>query len=224
MFEIRVQRRRNTPAHRLDPDLPADGGFGPCPPGAPIPRFRAGCGDGRFNTPSLIEAADTVPSFHDNSSASIEDAVQFYATRHLRQLDRGQTLRHPPGEEADIVAIAALLRTLNAIDNIRNSNAFVGEALGPGRPLAAAQPLLRLAVGRHRDAIAVLTERPAPALRRRTTTLLRTRLGCSSVRQTLGDRHRPARLPPASRDRSERPGARPDARAPEFAPGLTGRS
>ena len=29
MFEIGVQRRRNTPAHRLDPDLPPDGGFGP---------------------------------------------------------------------------------------------------------------------------------------------------------------------------------------------------
>ncbi len=34
MFEIGVQRRRNTPAQRLDPNLAGDGGFGPCPPGA----------------------------------------------------------------------------------------------------------------------------------------------------------------------------------------------
>ena len=151
MFDIGVQRRRNTPAHRLDPDLPVDGGFGPCAPGAPVPR--AGCGDGRFNTPSLIEAADTTPSFHDNSAATIEDAVRFYTTRTFANSTEGQTLNIRL-TSSDIIAIAALLRTLNAIENIRSSNAFVTLALG--QPLAAARPLLRLAGADTNDAIAVL--------------------------------------------------------------------
>ena len=132
MFEIGVQRRRNTPAQRLDPNLAGDGGFGPCPPGAPSPK--SGCGDGRFNAPSLIEAADTTPSFHDNSAATIEDAVRFYTTRAFAQSTEGQTLNIRL-TSADVVAIAALLRTLNAIDNIRSSNSFARLALGrpPGR-------------------------------------------------------------------------------------------
>ena len=58
MLDVGVQRLRDTPARRLRPGLPADAGFGRCPPGTPTPA--AGCGDGRFNTPSLIEAADTL--------------------------------------------------------------------------------------------------------------------------------------------------------------------
>ena len=155
MFDIGVQRRRNTPAHRLDPDLPPDGGFGPCAPGAPVPR--AGCGDGRFNTPSLIEAADTIPSFHDNSAATIEDAVRFYTTPTFLNSTEGQTLNIRL-TSSDIIAIAALLRTLNAIENIRSSNAFVTLALG--QTTAAARPLLALAIADTSDAITVLTSGP----------------------------------------------------------------
>lgn len=155
MFDIGVQRRRDTPARRLRPDLPADGGFGRCPPRTPTPA--AGCGDGRFNTPSLIEAADTVPSFHDNSAATIEEAVRFYTTRTFRGSPEGQTLNIRL-TSADIVAVAALLRTLNALENIRSSNLFLGQALG--RAAAATRPLLRLAVADTDDAVAVLTGGP----------------------------------------------------------------
>ena len=155
MFEIGVQRRRNTPAQRLDPNLAGDGGFGPCPPGASSPK--SGCGDGRFNAPSLIEAADTTPSFHDNSAATIEDAVRFYTTRAFAQSTEGQTLNIRL-TSADVVAIAALLRTLNAIDNIRSSNSFARLALG--RPPEAARSVLRLALADTSDAIADLTGGP----------------------------------------------------------------
>src|SRR5262245_10113122 len=62
---------------------PHDGGFG----GGLTPNFDCDgngtldCfGDGTFNTPPLIEAADTEPFFHNNSFATIEDAVSFFAT------------------------------------------------------------------------------------------------------------------------------------------------
>src|SRR5258707_10308351 len=51
---------------------PRDGGFGR----APNPR--GGFGNGRFNTPVVIESADTGPFFHNNSAATIEEAVAFY--------------------------------------------------------------------------------------------------------------------------------------------------
>jgi cytochrome c peroxidase len=48
-------------------DLPPDDGHG-----SP--------GDGKFNPPSLMEAADTPPFFHNNSARTLEDAVKFYDT------------------------------------------------------------------------------------------------------------------------------------------------
>ena len=189
MFDIGVQRRRNTPAQRLDPDLPADGGFGPCARrSAPVPA--AGCGDGRFNTPSLIEAADTAPSFHDNSAATIEDAVRFYTTATFANSTEGQTL-NVRLERRDIVAIAALLRTLNAIENIRSSNALPEAGAGPaarGRAAAAA------AGGRrhrrrdrraHRRPAAGSTPTPSTLIRRAQPARARGRAGPG--RRTLRD-------------------------------------
>ncbi len=57
----------DTGTHGLDPSLPPDDGFG-------------NPGDGTFNTVSLVEAADTPPFFHNNSAATLEDAVGFYTT------------------------------------------------------------------------------------------------------------------------------------------------
>jgi hypothetical protein len=155
MLDIGVERRRDTLARRLRPDLPMDGGFGRCRRGRPMPA--SGCGDGRFNAPSLIEAADTAPFFHDNSAATIEEAVRFYTTRTFLNSPEGLTLNVRLGQ-TDIVAIAALLRTLNAIENIRSSSAFLSHAMG--QTLASAHPLLRLALADMGDAIAVLTGGP----------------------------------------------------------------
>jgi mono/diheme cytochrome c family protein len=171
MLDVGVQRRRDTAARRLRPGLSADGGFGRCPPGTPTPA--GGCGDGRFNTPSLIEAADTVPSFHDNSAATIEDSVRFYTTPTFANSPEGQTLNIRL-TSTDIVAIAALLRTLNAIENIRSSNLFLGQALG--RIAAAARPLLRLAVADTDDAVAVLTGGPRQLYAEAVTLIRRARL------------------------------------------------
>jgi cytochrome c peroxidase len=73
---------------------PGDGGFGVqqqtertrvklCGEDAPTVGPKATVlfqGDLTMNTPSLIEAADTPPFFHNNTAATIEDAVAFYTS------------------------------------------------------------------------------------------------------------------------------------------------
>lgn len=55
-------------------DIPRDGGFGAGDGTEDI-------GDGRFNVPPVIEAADTPPFFHNSARLrSIEEAVRFYST------------------------------------------------------------------------------------------------------------------------------------------------
>ena len=63
----------NTGVENL-PDQPADliGELNPPDDGAGNP------GNGKFNTPSLVEAADTPPFFHNNSVETLEAAVAFY--------------------------------------------------------------------------------------------------------------------------------------------------
>jgi hypothetical protein len=158
MFDIGIQRRRDTPARHLDPTVPADGGFGGCPVGAVSTAGGAGCGDGRFNTPSVIEAADTAPLFHDHSAATVEDAVRFYTTPTFAHSPQGEALPIIRLRGPEIVAIGALLRTLNAIENIRSSNDLLGQALD--KPGSIARPLLHLAAADTTDAVAVLTGGP----------------------------------------------------------------
>ncbi|MGH9360811.1 MAG: hypothetical protein ACRD2T_02770, partial [Thermoanaerobaculia bacterium] len=66
------------PARAVE-DFPFDGGFG-ATPAAPCKGDpnRTCFGDATFNTPPLIEAADTEPFFHNNVIADVEGAVAFY--------------------------------------------------------------------------------------------------------------------------------------------------
>jgi hypothetical protein len=131
--------------------VPRDDGFG-------VP------GDSTFNTPSLIEAASTGPFFHNNAIETIEGAVAFYddetfngspAGRFLASLDPDSV-----GIDLDatqIVAIAAFLRVLNALENIRVSTEFLEGSLMERSPRREAPGRMRrLAVGRIDDAIEVL--------------------------------------------------------------------
>lgn len=154
LFDIGISRRRDAPAFRLDPGLPGDGGFG----ASPVIRLagRPGFGDGRFNVPSVIEAADTGPYFHDHSAATLEDAVRFYTTPAFANSPAGQLLPVVELAESDVVAIAAMLRVLNARENIRAGNALLRHAMAAR---AAAEPI-RLAIADTRDAIQVLTGGP----------------------------------------------------------------
>jgi hypothetical protein len=139
------------PANILDPaNNPRDGGFGliphdgatklpqignvPCAnprggfgvvtlPGGFLP---AGLCEEDFNVPSLIEAADTPPFFHNNAVNTLEAAVAFYNDDALNNSVGGQLLKaldtNHIGIKLDttqVTAVASFLRVLNALENIR---------------------------------------------------------------------------------------------------------
>ena len=115
----------NTGVENL-PDQPADliGELNPPDDGNGNP------GSGAFNTPSLVEAADTPPFFHNNSVETIEAAVAFYNGDSFANSPAGQIINDSPQgrinlDATQVVAIAAFLRVINALDNIREVNAML---------------------------------------------------------------------------------------------------
>src|SRR5205814_7410696 len=83
-------------------------------------------GDGTFNVPPLVEAADSGPFFHNNAIETIEGAVAFYDGEAFNNSPAGLLLKQadPQGagielDGTQIVAIAAFLRVINALENIR---------------------------------------------------------------------------------------------------------
>jgi hypothetical protein len=150
---------------------PGDGGFGVqqqpvrtrvdlCGEDAPTVGPKATVrfqGNLAMNTPSLIEAADTPPFFHNNTAATIEDAVAFYTSDTFNNSPAGA------GNAFVLTAeqtnqIAALLRALNALENVRSSNAYTAQALQ--QPPARAEESVELAIVETTDAIEVLTNGP----------------------------------------------------------------
>ncbi|WP_437974056.1 hypothetical protein WMF11_36545 [Sorangium sp. So ce295] len=111
----------------------ADGGFGGRD--LPAPNFDAtgigfpnSFGNGTFNPPPLIEAADTPPFFHNNlqindkAAPGLTDAVTFYASTPFLFSPAAQELEQRFGTPLNLVpldalAIARFLRALNAVFN-----------------------------------------------------------------------------------------------------------
>jgi hypothetical protein len=87
-----------------------------------------GFGNGTLNTPPLIEAADTGPFFHNNSAATLEDAIRFYTTRTFAKSPSGAFGGAFVLDRADIADIAAFLRALNALENARSALAGLAGA------------------------------------------------------------------------------------------------
>ena len=109
-------------------------------------------GNQRFNVVSLVEAADTPPFFHNNSAATIEDAVHFYTTTTFSA--------HPRSHSAatQVNQVGAFLRALNALENIRSSNELAREA--QGQLLQARQTIRERVIPDTDDAIEVLSNGP----------------------------------------------------------------
>lgn len=152
------------------PAAPGDGGFGKggefvdtvaCEIGNVDVLFRsdevsAGL-RGFFNVPSLHEAADTPPFFHNNTAATLEGAISFYASDAFNE-SFGNVNRAFVFQATDIDDIGAFLRVINALENDRSAADYAARA----RPLillARARPLLTLSIEELRDAITVLTDK-----------------------------------------------------------------
>jgi cytochrome c peroxidase len=101
---------------RLLGDGPPDAGFG-----QDHKKGVAGFGNGTFNTPSLIEAADTAPFFHNNSAATLEDAIRFYTQDEFAKAPGNGETGAFKLDEAAIADIAAFLRALNGRENARSA-------------------------------------------------------------------------------------------------------
>jgi hypothetical protein len=121
-------------------------------------------GDGTFNTPPLVEAADSGPFFHNNAVETIEAAVAFYNGDAFNKSPSGLVLAKgdPRGigirlDATQVVAVAAFLRVLNALENIRQSIELLESGAGKGfAERAEARELLERAVSETQDGIKVL--------------------------------------------------------------------
>lgn len=120
-------------------------------------------GSGEFNTPVVVEAADTGPFFHNDSVETIEGAVAFYNGDAFNNSPAGALLVGATGsginlDATQVVAIAAFLRVINSLDNIRESLSLLDLAY-PDYRLTDAQRsnLIRRASFEIEDARQVLT-------------------------------------------------------------------
>ncbi len=151
-FNTGVEDLPDQPARLTGEKVPRDDGFG-----RP--------GDGTFNTPPLVEAADTGPFFHNNAIETIEGAVAFYNGQAFNNSPSGRFLAStdPNGvgirlDATQVVAVAAFLRVINALENIRQSVEVLEqtEALGFFERTKGAE-LLGRAANETNDSIEVLT-------------------------------------------------------------------
>jgi exonuclease VII small subunit len=149
-FNTGVEDLPDQPADLSGEHIPDDDGLG-----SP--------GSGEFNTPSVVEAADTGPFFHNNSVDTIEAAVAFYNGDTFNNSPAGQLVIGATGsginlDATQVAAVAAFLRVVNALDNARASD----ELLDGAYPSFAVTPdrqvnLLRRATFELEDAIQVLS-------------------------------------------------------------------
>jgi hypothetical protein len=148
--------------------LPRDGGFGvlltafgsfgnteDLPP--PFGRLELE----EFNTPPVVESADTGPFFHNHTVKDLESAVAFYGTQPFQTSIPGRlalpvTISADPNDP-EVQAIAAFLRVLNALENVRSS---INVAERGRRMTSAAdkRELAGLSLAETIDAMQVLSE------------------------------------------------------------------
>jgi hypothetical protein len=139
-------------------DLPGDGGFDAAPEvtesvdGLDV-TYR---GNRTMNVPPLVEAADTAPFFHNNAVDTIEQAIAFYTTDTFSTDPTRQFVLSDP----QINQIGAFLRAINALENIRSSNAYSEQAQREVQKLA--RQTVKVVVAETEDALQVLTEGAGP--------------------------------------------------------------
>ncbi|HEU4710391.1 MAG TPA: hypothetical protein VFS76_02445 [Pyrinomonadaceae bacterium] len=154
-FNTNVEQLPSQPADLVLPAqlVPADGGFGQ---GAPPPGV-FGFGNGSFNTPPLVEAADTAPFFHNNSILTIEGAVDFYNSEAFNNAPGfGSLIGGIRLEATEVEAVAAFLRVINALENIRSSVELEQRATTTAN-FGTAQELIKLSIADLQDGIEVLS-------------------------------------------------------------------
>jgi len=156
-----VENIPNRPTDQNGTPIPRDGGFGARPDGTcdqpepqPGPCPTNGCGNGAFNSQVVVEAADTGPFFHNNAVNTIEDAVAFYTSPAFNNSIAGITIGGINLSPTDVTDIAAFLRVLNTLENIRSAG-DLNKRAKTANPRQGRE-LIRLAISELTDALEVL--------------------------------------------------------------------
>lgn len=158
--ETAVENMALDPARVVAPDIAYDGGFGKNERHDCGPQHDQTCyGDGRFNITALVEAADTPPYFHNHSVNTLEEAIAFYNSKAFNESGGAKENEIPRPINLDsgqIVAIAAFLRDLNVLENIRSSNKLDARAKTLSGKNAA--ETVRLAMADTQDTLEVFAQ------------------------------------------------------------------
>jgi hypothetical protein len=149
-FDTGVARLPSLPADLAKQRNPIDGGFGKAP--NPL----GGFGDGTFNTPVLIEAADTPGFFHNNAVDTIEAAVAFYQGPAFNNSPAGQLAGGITLEGTEVDALAKFLRVINSIENLNSTVDLLQRAKRSG--ILQGRELIGIALAELDDAFDVLRE------------------------------------------------------------------
>lgn len=159
-FDIGIRLLPHPAEETLGEVLPADGGFGI------QTQDGISFGNNTFNTPSLVEAAETAPYFHNSMFPTLEEAIAFYTSDEFNfESFAGNSIRKGNNgipidlDETQINQIGALLRVLGALDNIR----AVEEChllIKPLRDVAMQHTLLPFCIADNEDAVEVLSGSP----------------------------------------------------------------
>ena len=147
-FNTGVENLPDQPAKLTGEKVPPDDGFG-------IP------GNGEFNTPPLVEAADTGPFFHNNSVETIEGAVAFYNGDAFNNSPAGLLIRGATGaginlDATQVIAVAAFLRVINVLENLRQSQELLAKVADRETSRERGDVLLERARAENEDAGQVL--------------------------------------------------------------------
>jgi hypothetical protein len=134
-----------SPFAGLGQPLPRDGGFGRTTNGD----GKGGFGDGTFNTPSLIEAGDTEPNFHNHITADLNAAVDFYNSDEFNNSPAGRFIGGIDLNDKEVFQVTAFLYILNVLENIRLVNDLLIGTVGIPNP----DELFRIAEAEADDAI-----------------------------------------------------------------------
>ena len=166
-FNIGAGTNVNETPLALALSLPRDGGFGQVPTvfgsfgntdDLPPPFGHLEIEE--FNSPPVVESADTGPFFHNHTVKDIESAVAFYGTPAFQTTLQNFVVPvtiSPDPDDPEVLAIAAFLRVLNALENIRSSINIAER----GRRMRTAddmRELARLSIAETIDAMQVLSD------------------------------------------------------------------
>jgi cytochrome c peroxidase len=113
-----------------------------------------------FNSPPVVESADTGPFFHNHTVRDLESAIAFYGTPAFQNsVFAGAVPVDISADPTDpeVQAIAAFLRVLNALENIRSS-INVAERGRTMTRVADLHDSARLSLAETIDALEVLSE------------------------------------------------------------------